>query len=207
MNHPIFGQILPILTKKPQKAVKKAELPLDVLIIYVTIAYGNKERDALLLLFRRTMESLEPLKTLISPVLDACGVRLYELKWISNEQTLQIAIVKPDGTMDLDTCAEVSEQLSETLDSSQLLSNAYTLEVCSPGAEREIHDLSELKQMEKPYIFVRLKHPIRKQNEFKGEVTAYEGSTITLSYRDKAAVREAVFDESEIEYIRLAVRI
>ncbi len=195
------------LPKKAQKADKNAEILLDVQDFYDTISYGNKERDALLLLFRRTMESLEPLKELISPVLEACGVRLYELKWISNEQTLQIAIVKSDGSMDLDTCAEVSEQLSETLDRSQLLTSAYTLEVCSPGAEREIHDLSELKQMEKPYIFVRLKHPIRKQTEFKGEITAYDGSTITLSYRDKAAVREAVFEESEIEYIRLAVRI
>ena len=153
------------------------------------------------------MESLDAIRELIQPKLDACDVRLYEVKWLGNENTLQIAITKKDGTMDLDTCAAVSEQLSEVLDSYAGLSSAYTLEVCSPGAEREIHDLSELKEMDHPYVFVRLKHPVKKMNELKGEIVSYEGTMITLSYRDKAAVRTAEFEESEIEFIRLAVRI
>ncbi len=155
----------------------------------------------------RTMESLDTIKERIIPVLEACDVRLYELKWLGNESTLQIAITKQDGTMDLDTCAEVSEKLSEALDQCESLNTAYTLEVCSPGAEREIHDLNELKTMTNPYVFVRLKHPVRKLMEFKGEIVSYEDTLIKLSYRDKAAVRTIEFDDSEIEFIRLAVRI
>lgn len=153
------------------------------------------------------MEKTEQLEALITPVLEACGVGLYELKWQGNDRTLQIAIVKPDGTMDLDTCAEVSEKLSDVLDESDLLSAAYTLEVCSPGAEREIRDLEELRRMETPYIFVRLKKPFKSMNEITGEVISYEGHTIRLSYRDKAATRTAEFEDGDIDYIRLAVRI
>ena len=153
------------------------------------------------------MESLDKIKELILPELEACEVKLYELKWLGNERTLQIAITKQDGTMDLDTCAAVSEKLSEALDQCDTLDNAYTLEVCSPGAEREIHDLNELKQMTNPYVFVRLKHPVGKLTKIKGEIVSYEGTLITISYRDKAAVRTAQFDDSEIEFIRLAVRI
>jgi ribosome maturation factor RimP len=153
------------------------------------------------------MESLDKIKELILPELEACEVKLYELKWLGNERTLQIAITKQDGTMDLDTCAAVSEKLSEALDQCDTLDIAYTLEVCSPGAEREIHDLNELKQMTNPYVFVRLKHPVGKLTEIKGEIVSYEGTLITISYRDKAAVRTAEFDDSEIEFIRLAVRI
>ena len=43
--------------------------------------------------------------------------------------------------------------------------------------------------------------------EFKGEIVSYEDTLIKLSSRDKAAVRTIEFDDSEIEFIRLAVRI
>ena len=61
--------------------------------------------------------------------------------------------------------------------------------------------------MEKPYVFLRLKHPIKKLKEFKGEIQSYEGDEIALNYRDKAAVKTVTFPDEEIEYIRLAVRI
>ena len=153
------------------------------------------------------MEVNDRLRELVEPVLAANNVKLYEMKWLGNERTLQIAVMREDGTMDLDTCAEVSDALSKELDQYEALSTAYTLEVCSPGAEREIRDLSELKSMDHPYVFVRLKHPIGKIKELTGEIQSYENGEITISYRDKAAQRTAVFAADEVEFIRLAVRI
>lgn len=153
------------------------------------------------------MEQIAKLKELILPVLNTSGVLLYDLKWIASDHTLQVAVMREDGSMDLDTCAEVSEQLSAVLDDSDLITSAYTLEVCSPGAEREIRDLKELEHMDHPYIYVRLKHPVKKLMELTGEVQSYENGIITMSYRDKAATRTAEIPGEEIDYIRLAVRI
>ena len=153
------------------------------------------------------MEQITKLKELILPVLSSSGVILYDMKWLGNEHTLQVAVMREDGSMDLDTCAEVSEKLSAVLDENDLIDSAYTLEVCSPGAEREIRDIKELEHMVNPYIYVRLKHPVKKMLELTGEVQTFEDGMITLSYRDKAAVRTAQFPADEIEYIRLAVRI
>ena len=154
------------------------------------------------------MEKTEKLKELFQPVFDANGVVLYELKWInSGERTLQVAIMKKDGTMDLDTCADVSEQLSELLDREDPIPEEYTLEVCSPGAEREIKDLDMLDRMVGAYVFVRLSKPVRKMTEFTGEIKEVEDSLIRLEYRDKAAKRTAEFTKEDIEFIRMAVRI
>ena len=154
------------------------------------------------------MEKTEKLKELFQPVFDANGVVLYELKWInSGERTLQVAIMKEDGTMDLDTCADVSEQLSELLDREDPIPEEYTLEVCSPGAEREIKDLDKLDRMVGAYVFVRLSKPVRKMTEFTGEIKEVEDSLIRLEYRDKAAKRTAEFTKEDIEFIRMAVRI
>ncbi len=155
------------------------------------------------------MDRNERLKELFEPVLQANNVILYDLSWtrIGRDQTLQVAIMKQDGSMDLDTCAIVSDQLSELLDEHDPIAEEYTLEVCSPGAEREIKDLNELDHMGGQYVFVRLHHPFKKMLELTGEIISVEDDVITLSYRDKAAARKAEFTKDNIEFIRLAVRI
>ena len=159
------------------------------------------------MVFRRVMNRIDKIRDLLLPALEELEVRLYEIKWIANEKTLQVAVMKEDGSMDLDTCALVSEKLSEVLDEADPISEEYTLEVCSPGAEREIKDYDELDSMEGEYIYVRLSKPFKKMMEITGEVIGVEDGIVSLSYRDKAAVRTAKFPKEDIEFARMAVRI
>lgn len=151
------------------------------------------------------MENNTKLLEAVEAVLEPMHVKLWELTW-TGDHVLQAAIMKEDGTMDLDTCAEVSEALSEMLDEKDLISGAYTLEVCSPGAEREIRDLEELKSKEAPYVFIRTVHPVRKLKELTGTVLSFTDGVITLEYRDKAVKRTAEIEADNIEFIRYAVK-
>lgn len=153
------------------------------------------------------MEIVDTVRQLIQPVLDEEHVLLYDVTWIRNEHTLQVSIMKEDGSMDLDTCAEVSEKISALLDQNDPIQGEYTLEVCSPGAEREIRNLDELDHMIGSYVFVRLKEPFKKMTELTGEIASVENGVITLDYRDKAAHRKAEFTKDNIQFIRMAVRI
>lgn len=152
------------------------------------------------------MESIDAIKQLIQPVLLQNDVKLYGLRWTSekNNKILEISILKNDGTMDLDTCALISEKVSEVLD--DVINIQYMLEVCSPGAEREIHDLNELPYLIGKHVFVRLKHSIKSKIEFTGDIIEV-GDVITLSYKDKANIRKIEFLKEDIEFIRLAVNI
>ena len=153
------------------------------------------------------MDNTGQLKELLEPILKECGVRLYDLKWTGgSEHTLEVSIMHEDGSMDLDTCAEVSTKLSDFLDAKDIIKSAYTLEVCSPGAEREIRDLKELETMHEPYVFMRLKHPFKKLMELTGTVKSYSDGVIILEYREKAAVRKAEIPAADIEKIRLAIK-
>ena len=154
------------------------------------------------------MENTEKLKSLLEPVLQQCGVRLYEINWLGSEHTLQVSIMKEDGTMDLDTCADVSSGVSDVLDQADPIGSEYTLEVCSPGAEREIRDLDELRHMPHAYVCVHLKEPVKKMMELTGEIESIdENDVVTLAYRDKAVLRRVQFGLDNIEKIRLAVKI
>lgn len=155
------------------------------------------------------MDRTEQLKELFAPVFNECQVILYDLNWKSqgNEHILEVSIMKQDGSMDLDTCADVSEKLSELLDCEDPICEEYTLEVCSPGAEREIKDLSEVEHMQGQYVYVRLKHPFKKMLELIGEILDVTGGIIHLEYRNKAVKRVAEFPMEDIDLIRLAVKI
>lgn len=154
----------------------------------------------------RRMDRIEHLKELFQPVFERNSVILYDLVFRTNgsERILEVSIMKEDGSMDLDTCALVSEQISEILDQEDPIKEEYTLEVCSPGAEREIKNLDEIKQG--MYVYVRLKHPFKKMLEFTGEILDVNENIVHLSYRDKAAVRKAEFTKEDIDFIRLAVK-
>ena len=154
------------------------------------------------------MDKIEHLKELFQPVFESNNVKLYELVFRNSgkDRTLEVSIMKPDGTMDLDTCAAVSESLSEILDQEDPINEEYTLEVCSPGAEREIKDLDKIQSG--LYVYVRLKHPFKKMLEFVGEILEVSDTgLITLAYRDKAATRKAEFTKDDIDYIRMAVKL
>ena len=146
---------------------------------------------------------------LIKPVLNDMEIELYDVKWLGSgkNRTLEISIMRPDGTMDLDTCALVSEKISALLDTADDLSDAYMLEVCSPGAEREVRDISSLRRMEKPYVYIRLEHPVDKKTEYTGEVTSMTDSSLDLSYRDKSRTKTVTLEYENIQFIRFAVRI
>lgn len=152
------------------------------------------------------MEITQKLEAMLRPVLEAEGIRLYEIVWQSDEHTLEISITRNDGSIDLDTCALVSDKISEVLDREDPIQCEYTLDVCSPGAEREIKDLNELDHMQGAYIYVELKDAVKGMTEVTGEIVSVDDGVIVLSYRDKAAVRKMEFSKENISFIRMAVK-
>ena len=153
------------------------------------------------------MENIDKLTELFQPVFDECHVRLYEIVWLSNEKTLQVAIDNDAHTIDLDICAEVSEKLGVVLDKYDPIKEEYSFEVCSPGAEREIKDYAKFEQLVDEYIYVQLKEPFKKMVEITGFVRAASAEAIELEYRDKAVKRTATIEKNNICFARLAIKL
>ena len=155
------------------------------------------------------MDQIEKIVECISPILDESNVSLYEAKWThqGKNKVLQIAIMHEDGTMDLETCATVSEKISEVLDAQDIISFEYFLEICSPGAERKLRSHDEIVSSTGKHVYVRFKKAVKSMNDVTGDLEKVEGNELTIAYRDKAAVRRVVFDEANIDLIRLAVKL
>ena len=84
-------------------------------------------------------ESAARIEGLITPSVEARGFELVRVRFAGNSPaTLQVMAERPDGTMTVDDCAELSRALSAILDVEDSISGTYVLEVSSPGIDRPL---------------------------------------------------------------------
>lgn len=155
------------------------------------------------------MSSISAIKSLIDPILIKHNVLCYECKW-TNEgkmRILQVAIMRNDGSMDLDTCQTVSNDVSDALDANDIISFEYFLEVCSAGAERELRSDAEIAAVIGAHVFVRFEKPVDKKMDVTGELLSFEDEVLIVAYRDKQRKVKITVEKSNISLIRLAVAL
>ena len=154
------------------------------------------------------MSNEAKIKEGIEPVLASQNVKLFDITWTNEgkHKILQIAIEKEDGTMDIDLCASVAEVLSEKLDELNLIDYEYMLEVCSPGAERKLRNLQEVKDAVGKYVYAKFKKPVGKLNEVTGTLLSVEEDVCCIQYMDKTFKRQVSVNYDNCSLIRLAVK-
>jgi len=90
---------------------------------------------------------IEQIQQLLEPTLSHMGYSIYKLEQLGRAgRTLRIAIDKTDGFISLDDCERVSHVAGPLLEQADLITDSYTLEVSSPGAERPLRDLPEYER-------------------------------------------------------------
>jgi ribosome maturation factor RimP len=116
---------------------------------------------------------LGEIQKLLEPTLAHMGYSIYSLMQSgSGGRTLRITIDKAEGFISLDDCERVSQVAGPLLDQADLITDSYTLEVSSPGAERKLRDRAEYER------FVGRKVNVRYRS---GETeVALEGQLATL---------------------------
>lgn len=152
---------------------------------------------------------MEDLKQWIEQVLNDNGCRLYELEWIPQGKTpiLQVSIEKIGGTVDLDTCAKCSDAISVMLDEKDWNDKEYLLEVCSPGAERELKTFEQIKEAENSYIFVKLKNPKEGIDQVYGDLLEASPESVTISYKAKGKPKKITVAMDNVKLIKTAVKL
>lgn len=75
----------------------------------------------------------------IAKIIEANGAFLYDIETVSEfDETIYRILITKVGGVSLDLCASISYELSPFLDVHPPMSEAYRLEVSSPGIERKL---------------------------------------------------------------------
>ncbi|HHD79508.1 MAG TPA: ribosome maturation factor RimP [Epsilonproteobacteria bacterium] len=79
------------------------------------------------------------LETQIAKIIEANGADLYDTEVVTEfDETIYRVLITKVGGVDLDLCATISHELSPFLDVHPPMSQAYRLEISSPGIERKL---------------------------------------------------------------------
>ena len=86
------------------------------------------------------------LAKLLKPLCSEHGLELWGIHiGGGNKKILQIFIDSENGT-NIEQCTTISQELSVILDAEDLIKSAYTLEISSPGLERQFFELEQLQK-------------------------------------------------------------
>ncbi len=120
---------------------------------------------------------------LTEPVAERHGVRIYDVEYVKEgpEYYLNIYIDKDGGVGILD-CEAVSRELSDLLDEADLIKDAYTLVVSSPGLGRTLTKDRHLENSLGEKVECKLFKPLAEAGgkEFEGILKAWDADTVTI---------------------------
>ena len=118
---------------------------------------------------------------IIEPEIEDLGYRLVRVKLSNiNGATLQIMAERPDGTMNVAGCEEVSRAISPILDIEDPISQAYHLEISSPGIDRPLVRLSDFVTWAGHNAKLETHQIIHGRKRYKGMIISVEGKDITF---------------------------
>ncbi len=122
------------------------------------------------------------LEELIEPVVEAAGFRLVRLRLMGGKtKTLQIMAERPDGSMNVDDCAELSRALSEFLETEDPIEGDYNLEVSSPGIDRPLTRITDYARWAGHEAKLELHVPDASgRKRFKGTLLGLDGNAVVL---------------------------
>jgi ribosome maturation factor RimP len=107
------------------------------------------------------------------PVLRDLGFRLVRVKISSAAgATLQIMAERPDGTMSIEDCERVSQALSPAFDVEEPMTQAYRLEISSPGIDRPLVRESDFARAVGHEARVEMAVAINGRKRFRGRLEA-----------------------------------
>jgi ribosome maturation factor RimP len=119
---------------------------------------------------------------ILTPVIENIGFEVVRIRVQGGKtKTLQVMAERPDGGIDVDECAQISNAISVLLDVEDPLEDPYALEVSSPGIDRPLTRLKDFETFEGYEAKIETMDAIDNRRRFKGVLAGVEGDEVLLN--------------------------
>jgi ribosome maturation factor RimP len=144
---------------------------------------------------------------IIEPVVEGLGYRLVRVKLSAmNGATLQVMAEKPDGSMTVEDCENLSRDISPALDVEDPIERAYNLEVSSPGIDRPLVRRSDFERWAGQTAKIELARLLNGRKRFRGRLAGVEGDDVVLELtRDDGAPERVALPIADLAEARLVL--
>lgn len=131
-----------------------------------------------------------------TPIAESLGLEVVTVVFQTNKRppVLRVDIRNLRADTSLDDCEKMSRALEAILDSSEIISVAYVLEISSPGISRELVSDREFISFKGFDVVVQTKETYLNQKELRGKLLSRDGQTVQINQKGKtiAIPREIV---------------
>ncbi len=119
---------------------------------------------------------------ILVPVIENLGFEVVRIRVQGGKtKTLQVMAERPEGGIDVDECAQISNAISVLLDVEDPLEDPYALEVSSPGIDRPLTRLKDFETFEGYEAKVETTDTIDNRRRFKGILAGVEGDEVLIN--------------------------
>ena len=138
---------------------------------------------------------------IITPYAEELGLDIWDVRFAKEgtDWYLRIFIDKKGG-ISIDDCVNLTHAVTKPLDEADPISQSYTLEVSSPGVERELTADKHFEKYIGANVMVRLIRPVNNVRDFAGKLVSYNSGEITLSLADG---EELKVNKKDTSYVKL----
>jgi ribosome maturation factor RimP len=141
----------------------------------------------------------ERVKALVVPIIADLGLDLYDFEYAGG--VVRVTLDKPGG-VDLEAIALATRLISREMDHVDPISGRYTLEVSSPGLERNLRTPSHFQRIVGWTVNVRTHALVEGDRRLQGVLSAADDDGITVTFTKGKEPLERRLAYGEIERAR-----
>ena len=136
----------------------------------------------------REPDIVEHVRSLAARVAGSLGLDIFDVQFRreAGGMVLRVQVDRPgpsssaEESVSIDDCARVSRDLSAMLDVDDIVPNAYTLEVSSPGLDRPLRHAEDYRRFAGRRAKLVMRQPIDGQTFFKGTIGGLDGEDVLI---------------------------
>ncbi|MFB2936914.1 ribosome maturation factor RimP [Aerosakkonemataceae cyanobacterium BLCC-F154] len=123
-----------------------------------------------------------------NPIAEAIGLEVVGIVFHTNQSppVLRVDIRNPVQDTSLDDCERMSRALETSLDATDIIPDAYVLEISSPGISRHLSSDREFISFKGFTVLVNTSEPYAGKSEWRGKLIERDDTSVYLNLKGRA---------------------
>ncbi len=122
-----------------------------------------------------------------TPIANNLGLEVVEIGFLTNESppVLRVEVRNPEEDTSLNDCEQMSRTLEAELDTTEIIPDAYVLEVSSPGISEQLTRDREYVSFKGFPVLVMTDPPYKGKEKWQGTLNGRDETTVYLNQKGK----------------------
>ena len=134
------------------------------------------------------------------PIAGELGLILWDVRFVKEGAQWKLKVViDKEGGVSIDDCVNMSHALDTPLDDGDFIAQSYSLQVSSPGIERELKRDAHFAASIGKKVILKLIRPYNGVREYKGVLTGYKDGEVTLLLPDDVEMAAQIKETSFVK--------